>query len=179
MADKDIVRKAFIFALEAHGDQRYDRFPYAYHLYSTVEILKFYGFHSKDLVAAAWLHDVLEDTDVHYSEIKNQFGPYIAELVYALTDEVGRNRHEKYEKTKGKLASYVDALPVKLADKIANVEASKQYPEKGLYKVYKEAFPKFYEDFKNHSSYKMEPMWERLHKLFNLEYRARYDGLVS
>lgn len=78
---------------------------------------------SEDIKTACFLHDTLEDTETTYNELKKHFGQYIAELVYAVTDELGRNRKERKAKTYKKIRKFgIDAVLLKLCDRIANVE---------------------------------------------------------
>jgi len=121
----DIERKAFITAVEAHKDRRYISkdcdYPYMFHLYSVVQILKGEGVMDKNILCAAWLHDTIEDTDMTYKDVNALFGKEIAEIVYAVTDELGRNRKERKAKTLPKLIDFPEAQIVKLADVLANV----------------------------------------------------------
>lgn len=80
----------------------------------------------QDIVrAAAWLHDVIEDCRVTYSDVKKVVGEEVADIVYAVTNEKGKNRSERasnryYQGIKAN--SY--AVFVKLCDRIANIESS-------------------------------------------------------
>ncbi len=53
----------------------------------------------EDVQIACYLHDLIEDTKMNYTLIKDAFGEYIAGLVYAVTNELGRNREERVRKT--------------------------------------------------------------------------------
>lgn len=108
-------------AKKAHGDQSYGIFHYVYHLDSVVEVLCRFGYEGK-YVVAGYLHDTLEDTNLKYRDIESYFGKDVAEMVYCVTDEIGRNRKERKEKTYPKIVSNPDAIIIKLADRIANVE---------------------------------------------------------
>jgi (p)ppGpp synthase/HD superfamily hydrolase len=124
MPDLDIIRRAREFAVKAHGDQLYGNLPYLYHLEHVQTTLSRFGHDGPELQAAALLHDTLEDTATNYNDLRVQFGFTVAELVYAVTDELGRNRDERHDKTYPKIAAMPDALVLKLADRIANVEHS-------------------------------------------------------
>ena len=80
-----------------------------------------FGYHDDDLTAAAWLHDVVEDTDVTIEEIYREFGPRVGDLVDALTDGEGATRVEKKQKPYQTIPNVSGAVVVKLADRIANV----------------------------------------------------------
>lgn len=78
------------------------------------------------VIIAAWGHDLIEDTRVSYNDVRESLGYQAAEIIYAVTNEKGKNRKERannkyYEgivKTPG-------AVFVKLCDRIANVQYSK------------------------------------------------------
>lgn len=115
-------REARLVAKRAHSSQTYDEiFPYEKHLDDVVDVLKRFGYSGKYIIAG-YLHDILEDTGLSYNDIKKHFGEEIAEMVYCVTDELGRNRKEKKAKTLPKTASNPDAVILKLADRIANIE---------------------------------------------------------
>ena len=131
-----IYKEARMVAVKAHSNQSYDEiFPYEKHLDDVVDVLKRYGFSGKYIVAG-YLHNSIEDDGISYNDIKKHFGVEVAEMVYCVTDELGRNRKEKKEKTLPKTASNPDAIILKLADRIANIEHggkvdmySKEYQE--------------------------------------------------
>lgn len=109
----------------AHEGQTYGEHPYVRHLTDVTDILAAWGC-DDETMAAGWLHDVLEDTEVTWDTICNLFGPRVAWMVANCTGE-GENRAERVEWLLGNLAATADfrACVVKLADRIANVEASK------------------------------------------------------
>lgn len=118
------VKEAAYLAISLHGMQNYDGFPYYYHLEQVVDVLEEFGFTDDKYKIAGYLHDVMEDTAISYNDIKKQFGEEIAEIVFCVTDELGRNRKERKEKTYPKIASNPDAIIIKLADRIANIRNS-------------------------------------------------------
>lgn len=117
------LESAEIFAAAAHGDQKYGELPYVKHLAHVVEVLKRFGIIDEDLLVAGWLHDVAEDTSTSLFQIEAAYGKRVADLVYRVTNEVGKNRRERHEKTYPKIAENNDAITLKLADRIANVES--------------------------------------------------------
>ena len=110
------------FAIRKHGEQRYDEHPYEHHLLQVVEILQAWT-DDPDLLAAAWLHDTIEDTHTSRDDLMRLFGERVASLVWAVTAE-GENRAEKMSAIYRKIADTPDAALVKLADRVANVEAA-------------------------------------------------------
>ena len=159
-----LVREAKNFAIKAHGSQMYGDFPYTKHLQSVVDVL--YKHAPEELltehhVAAAWLHDTVEDTEFKVSDIKREFGDNVAEIVYAVTNEVGRNRVEKTLKTLQKVrSSGRDAIMVKLADRIANTEFSFSQVGKH-FKMYQKEHPIFRWSLMNRS-HGIDSMWLHL-----------------
>ena len=115
-------KEARMVSIQAHGNQTYDSiYPYYKHLDDVVDVMKRFGFSGKFIIAAL-LHDIIEDTSLSYKKVKKYFGLEIAEMVYCVTDELGRDRDEVHRKTLPKTASNPDAIILKLADRIANVE---------------------------------------------------------
>lgn len=109
-----------IFALRCHGNQKYGEFPYGYHLAMVESCLDEAGFSENDYRAAAWLHDVVEDTDTTVEELAYFYGPKIAGLVWACTG-VGDNRKQRNAEIAKRLAMFPEAVPVKIADRQANI----------------------------------------------------------
>ena len=115
-------KEARMVGVKAHSNQSYDEiFPYEKHLDDVVDVLKRFGFSGKYIVAG-FLHDSVEDDGISFNDINKHFGKEVAEMVYCVTDELGRNRKEKKEKTLPKTAANPDAIILKLADRIANIE---------------------------------------------------------
>lgn len=113
-------------AILAHTKQKYGPHPYSYHLEQVEMVLNRFGFVDDwDLRIAAWLHDIIEDTQISYDMLCSQFSVEIVDIVYAVTNEMGRNRKERFEKTYPKIKANKKALILKLADRIANIEYSK------------------------------------------------------
>lgn len=137
-----MLERAIELAITAHQGQTYGKWPYIYHLADVVGVLRRFGIDSKVLHAAGWLHDAVEDTDLTIEQVAQDCGPEVADIVYRVTDEPGRNRKERKEKTYPKLAQSVDAITVKLADRIANVEASKM-GNPGLLEMYRQEHGRF------------------------------------
>ena len=85
----DIIEKARVFATAAHASaaqlRKYTMEPYIVHPREVAGIVSQHG-GSDAQVAAAWLHDVVEDTGVTIEIIKAEFGEEVADLVGWLTD---------------------------------------------------------------------------------------------
>jgi len=130
------------FATAAHGDQKrkYTGEPYIVHPIAVAEIVKTVP-HTDEMVAAALLHDVVEDTHVTIDQIQDNFGDKVAELVGWLTDisrpEDGNRRTRKALDRIHSANAPADAQTIKLADLIDNTLSIEKY-DPGFYKVYKE-----------------------------------------
>lgn len=145
-------------AIVAHGDQRYDGiFPYVKHLDDVVAVLDRFDF-SGDFIVAGYLHDAIEDGNLSYNKIKKNFGEDVAEMVFCVTDEIGRNRKEKKEKTLPKTASNRNAVILKLADRIANIEHG------GKIDMYRKEYPEFRQALYN-DHHIAKCLWNRLDEL--------------
>lgn len=134
--------RAKMFAEIAHAGQVYNsEVPYTFHLEQVVEILKQHGLTDPVMLCAGYLHDTIEDSNTSYNDIKKRFGEDVAELVYAVTSELGRNRKERNKKTYPKLKGNEKAICLKLADRIANVNYG--LATEGKNEMYVNEYPEF------------------------------------
>jgi (p)ppGpp synthase/HD superfamily hydrolase len=126
----ELEEKARIFAKAAHSAanhlRKYTNEPYITHPEEVVGLLKTLD-HTKEMLAAAWLHDVVEDTGVSLSLIREEFGSEVAELVYWLTDvsrpEMGSRAQRKAIDRRHLAAAPAAAQTVKLMDLISNTRS--------------------------------------------------------
>src|SRR5262249_56216674 len=85
-ADEDVLNRAYVFALKAHGSQsRASGDPYFSHPLGVAEILTRMKLDGAS-IATALLHDTVEDTDATLEQIEQLFGKAIARLLHALTN---------------------------------------------------------------------------------------------
>lgn len=138
-----VVKDACDFAIQAHGDQKYGVKPYYYHLRAVVSTLQAFTIWDKDLLAAGYLHDVLEDTDVTYDDLRKHFNDRICNIVDACTDGVGSNRVERKERPYTLIPTIPGAVQVKIADRLANTLANLVEGNLDLARMYKKEHPKF------------------------------------
>ena len=122
----DLIERAEVFAVQAHGPQKrkYTGEPYIVHPIEVMNIVKTVKDNTDSMLAAALLHDVIEDTEATYDDVLVNFGPLVADLVLELTDvskpEDG-NRAKRKALDRAHLAgASADAQTVKLADIISN-----------------------------------------------------------
>jgi len=120
------IRYAIVIATRFHHGQfrRGDEtLPYIIHPYSVAMLLFDYT-DDEDVIAAALLHDTLEDTAYTVNELNRDFGPRVREIVCAVTEDKQaswRKRKEGY--IEGLKVAGEEALLVATADKIHNLEA--------------------------------------------------------
>lgn len=160
-----MLEKAQLFAKQAHNGQFYGKDDYYLHLESVWKISVDYRLR-KPIQTACWLHDTLEDTNVTYRQLLDEFGFEVAELVYAVTDELGRNRKDRKKKTYQKIFEYgKDAALLKLCDRVANIHYSNTQNKK-LFSMYR----------KEH--YEFSKIYKQLNLSSHLLYQ-RYDLFFS
>ena len=129
--DTTLLDKAIVFAVRAHRntERRGKGFPYIVHPMEAVEIVATIT-PDQELLAAAALHDTIEDTDVTVEDIRREFGDRIAELVYAESDRFteGVSEEDSWHARKQaaidrlRNASH-DAKIVAMGDKLSNMRA--------------------------------------------------------
>lgn len=118
--------KALELAKEKHeGQLRDEGTPYFTHLLGTVEILiKEANILEDDVLTVAALHDILEDTDCTYEELKEIFGKDVADSVKLLTrDSKNGQLFEDYAKTIFENQNFSYIKQVKLADRLHNLRS--------------------------------------------------------
>jgi (p)ppGpp synthase/HD superfamily hydrolase len=132
----DLVRRAMQKASFAHKDQKYGTQPYVVHLADVVARVKTIT-QDPEVIAAAWLHDIIEDTQVTYGDVEREFGKNVADMVWAVTG-VGHDRAAKMANAIEKIAQTPGAELVKSADRLSNAAASKAEQKHKLYNRYKD-----------------------------------------
>jgi (p)ppGpp synthase/HD superfamily hydrolase len=127
----DRLGEVYAFAAERHaGQTRPAGQPYVEHLLQVVDVLV-NGPHETelDLLSAALLHDVVEDTPTTSEEVEQRFGPNVRELVDWVTQPVGEDRAAS---RKAYLDHLADAPPrvltLKLSDRLSNVQRLDTHP---------------------------------------------------
>lgn len=139
----DLCDRALKFARKAHGSinqrRKYTGEPYIVHPIAVAEIVRTVP-HTPEMIAAAYLHDVVEDTAVTLEEVKTEFGREVAELVGWLTDVStpadGNRRTRKAIDREHSARAPASAQTIKLADLIDNTKAIKPH-DPGFWEVYR------------------------------------------
>ena len=122
--DLPLTQRAIAFAQERHGDQRRqgDDAPFLVHPLEVASYLERSGC-PDHVVAAAVLHDVLEDTEVQPQELQTRFGPEVCELVALVSDDpaIADEELQKDDVRERVRRAGGDALVVYGADKVSKV----------------------------------------------------------
>jgi (p)ppGpp synthase/HD superfamily hydrolase len=124
-AESELIRAALEMAERAHAGQTRNGsggMAYIHHPVAVAELLAKNGFDEKT-VAAALLHDVVEDSEASVEDIAARFGPEVARLVAALTED---ESIEPFERRKDDHRRHVEqagheALAIYAADKLSNI----------------------------------------------------------
>lgn len=112
------------FASAYHKGQWYGNKPYMYHLKKVSDLALDFGYTDESILMSCLLHDIIEDTEATYRDIKDNFGEEVAEIVYCVTDELGRSRKERKYETYKKIRNNPKSIVVKLCDRISNITES-------------------------------------------------------
>ena len=135
-----LVSRALAYADTAHGNidhvSKYTDEPYINHAIEVMEIVGGVP-HTDEMLAAALLHDTIEDTSVTVEDIEREFGVTIAGLVRELTDQCHQgNRAARKTAEAARLATISrDAQTIKLADLISNTRSIVRY-DPGFARIY-------------------------------------------
>jgi RelA/SpoT family (p)ppGpp synthetase len=125
---EELLASAFDFAYQLHGSQvRASGEPYIIHPVAVADLLRDIGA-SAAVIAAGFLHDVVEDTDVTPEQLEEHFGPEVRQLVEGVTKLGGihfTNRTEAQAENLRRMflamASDIRVVLVKLADRLHNM----------------------------------------------------------
>tara|TARA_R110000868_G_scaffold12456_8_gene59564 strand:+ start:3198 stop:3698 length:501 start_codon:yes stop_codon:yes gene_type:complete len=156
------------YAIKCHADTNhlYDGRPYFVHLAKVV------GFAERfihlvpppvhvDIYDACWCHDLIEDTRQTYNDVKSKTSLMVAEIVYALTNEKGKNRKERAnDKYYKGIRETPYAVFVKVCDRLANFQYSID-SQSSMAKKYKQENDEF------------------IKNLFVPDYQEMFDMLIS
>ncbi|MFH0804221.1 MAG: RelA/SpoT family protein [Candidatus Zambryskibacteria bacterium] len=142
--EKDLVRKAYQFAEKAHeGQKRNSGEPYLVHPFETARSIAELGLDAVS-VAAAFLHDILEDTDIGIEVLEKEFGKEVAFIVEGVTKlgtikYRGADRHnESLRKLLFATSKDLRVLIVKLCDRLHNIKTLSFVPKEKQDRIAKE-----------------------------------------
>jgi (p)ppGpp synthase/HD superfamily hydrolase len=142
----NIIEKAKKYAVEQHKsvNHKYGDKDYSFHLEMVASFADKYKYlidHDQrdNFVAAAWVHDVIEDCRQTYNDVLQATNIEVAELAYALTNEKGKTRKERAnDKYYSDMRKVKGAVLLKICDRLANVIHSIQTNSKMLEKYREE-----------------------------------------
>lgn len=134
--DKEMITRAFWRCVEAHGEQkRASGEPFCMHPIAVAKIVITLGMDSES-VAASLLHDVVEDTEATYDDIKKEFGKNVAELVDGVTklekiplESKENEQAENIRKMFIAMSHDLRVIIIKLADRLHNMRTIDAMPE--------------------------------------------------
>ncbi|BAZ06957.1 RelA/SpoT family protein [Calothrix sp. NIES-3974] len=134
--DTDLICRAFLFAYELHqGQWRKSGEPYISHPIAVAGLLRDLG-GSPAMIAAGFLHDVVEDTDVTIEEIESRFGEEVRRLVEGVTklskinfESKTEGQAENFRRMFLATAQDIRVIVVKLADRLHNMRTLYAVPE--------------------------------------------------
>ena len=160
----ELLDRAIVFAVKAHAntERRGKGYPYIVHPLEAVEIVATMTA-DQELLAAAALHDTVEDTEVTVEQLKAEFGERIASLVAdesdvmpeGMTEEASWHQRKQAAIDRLSRASH-DAKMVALGDKLSNMRAiARDYDEIG------------------------DALWNRFHTNDPKEHEWHYRGLAD
>ena len=190
-SERQILKKAAEWAISAHRDQqRASGEPYYSHVRAVAEILSALKLDYETL-AAAMLHDVVEDTEVTLDDVRQEFGPVIARMVDGVTkmerigefqqlDQEGQRGHIQAESLRKLLLAMADDVRVvliKLADRLHNMRTLQHLGEQKQRRIARETMD-IYAPLANRLG-----IWQIKWELEDLSLRylepAAYQQLVS
>ena len=141
-ADMDVIEAAYRYADEKHKNQlRKSGEPYIIHPLAVAEIVAEIGLDT-DAIAAALLHDCLEDTDASFEEVSRRFGETVAELVEGVTkltrvqySTMEEQQMENLRKMFMAMSKDIRVILIKIADRLHNMRTLEfQTPAKQISK---------------------------------------------
>lgn len=134
--DLDLIRRAFELCVDAHkGQYRKSKEEFYFHPFSVAKIIVGLGMDSES-IAAALLHDVVEDTDIELEQIKSMFGADVALIVDGVT-KIGRIQYISREQQQAEslrkmliaMGKDIRVIIIKLADRLHNMRTIDSMPD--------------------------------------------------
>jgi (p)ppGpp synthase/HD superfamily hydrolase len=169
------------WVLEQHRstNHMYDKYlPYEFHLRMVVEAYNRFKYilsnhhgtidSQVNVYLACWGHDLIEDTRVSYNDVVEELGECAADIIYAVSNEKGKNRAERAnDKYYEGIRNQPGAVFVKLCDRIANVQYSKISGSR-MFEMYKRENENFMEKlgWAGSGNHALTPLFAYLIELF-------------
>lgn len=172
-----MVSKAIVFATKAHEGQfrKATKIPYILHPMECAVIIS--GMTTdEEMIAAALLHDTVEDCDVTIEDIRREFGSRVAQFVARESEDKSKSWQERKQTTIDQLSSHTkEECMLVLADKLSNIRSiARDYKELG-----ETLWDRFHEKRKERIGWYYKSIAEKLTCLSEYEQYAEYCRLVE
>ena len=172
-----MVSKAIVFATKAHEGQfrKATKIPYILHPMECAVIIS--GMTTdEEMIAAALLHDTVEDCDVTIEDIRREFGSRVAQFVARESEDKSKSWQERKQTTIDQLSSHTkEECMLVLADKLSNIRSiARDYKELG-----ETLWDRFHEKRKERIGWYYKSIAEKLTCLSEYEQYAEYSRLVE
>jgi len=198
----DLYQKAIHLCIDRFESKKYGQLPYMHHLLACERQLGIYFMHPltpqsarklpletcNHILQAVVLHDILEDTQTTYGELKLTFGTVVADMVLAVTNppkEEG-TRVERFKSVYPKIRKTPNAIIVKLCDRIANFESCITHRLSkdrsllsGKLNMYISEHETFRAELFNPSERHLKRMWLHLDSLASIKLSGADDNFVE
>lgn len=177
----DLIERAKEFALNAHKDQMHGSVPISVHLEAVSskavkEAINYFDpvydeKNIENIIAAAWLHDVAEDTSITLNDIEKEFGFDVAYIVNGVTDSNGKNRLERHLNTYYRTRRNPLSVFVKLCDRWHNQKRSIEKSERFMEMYYNEYM---YFKFALYEQGMFDDFWDQLDEQY-----SKMDAIIK
>ena len=172
-----MVSKAIVFATKAHEGQfrKATKIPYILHPMECAVIIS--GMTTdEEMIAAALLHDTVEDCDVTIEDIRREFGSRVAQFVARESEDKSKSWQERKQTTIDQLSSHTkEECMLVLADKLSNIRSiTRDYKELG-----EALWDGYHEKRKERIGWYYKSIAEKLTCLSEYEQYAEYCRLVE
>jgi len=149
-ADRDLIRRAYLFSQMAHeGQIRLSGAPYLTHCVETARILAELHLDSVTITGGL-LHDIVEDTSVGLDEVLHEFGDEVSNIVDGVThisemsfESPEKQQMENYRKMLLSMAKDVRVILIKIADRLHNMRTLQYLPEEDRIRISRETLDVF------------------------------------
>lgn len=181
--ENHLVEYAMQYAAEVHKGitRKGVKVPYIAHVIEAACIVEKMT-EQKETIAAAVLHDVLEDTDTTVKELENLFGEKVVELVQFQTEDKRKDQpsHETWELRKTEALEHyrhapIEAKKIALADKLSNIRASAY----DFQKMGDKMWEKFNQKNKEKQKWYYQSILQALIELKDTDAYKEYESLVT
>ena len=154
------------YAAHAHRKQLYGKLPYMTHIGDVVNIVRGVKSVSGHVLEAAWLHDILEDTNTTKIELGAVFDSFVVDWVWRVTG-TGGSRKQRNAAIYSKCKYYTQPTIIKLADRISNITHAFEHKQKSYIKMYLKEADEFWHGMRDDSMVDVRPLWDTYEQLID------------